>query len=389
MKHCTPNLRSDHKVNLLYLIWSLEMGGAEQVVMNLARGMDRTIFKPMVCCLNWKGRMAGELEREGIPVFVLGKRPGFDPVALFRLAWLLRRERIHILHCHLWTASFWGRLATWLRKVPLVVITEHNLDTWRNRARLMSDRFLARRTDCMIFVSAKVRTFYQNYLDLPKEKYRLIYNGVDITGLDGNRDGNETREKLGIPVKRRVIGVVGRLENRKGHRFFMDSVRSLAVRESRALGLIVGEGKARGDLESYRDALGLHDQIQFLGFCPDLGEALSVMDIFVMPSRMEGFPLAILEAMAAGKPVVATSVGGNDEAVQHGVTGLIVPYDDVQAMVQAILTLLQDDELRVKMGEAGQKRVREQFSLEAMVRDTQEVYFQGNQWAVRRGGDAA
>ena len=122
---------SDPRIAVLYVIWSLQMGGAERVVADLARSLDRRVFRPLVCCLNFKGNLAPGLEAEGIPVFALDKGKGLDLRVLPRLVRLMRRERVQVVHTHLWTSSFWGRMAAVLARVPVVVVTEHNLDTWR------------------------------------------------------------------------------------------------------------------------------------------------------------------------------------------------------------------------------------------------------------------
>lgn len=362
------------KINLMFLIWSLEMGGAEHVVLNLVRGVDRARFNPMVCCLNWKGRMAAGLEQEGIPVFSLDKRPKFDPWMLVKMVRLFRRERVHLLNSHLWSAHFWGRLAAILAGVPAIVITEHNLDTWRNRAHFMADQILSKWTDKVIFVSEEVKNFYGKHLTLPAEKLQVVHNGIKIAKTTTSQ--SEIRKKMGVPEGSCIIGTVGRLDKRKGLRFLLDVVASLVQKNANIFCLIVGEGKEKDDLVQYRDSLGLQDKVKFLGYWPELAEVLSCMDIFTLSSIMEGLPLAILEAMSAGKPVVATDVGGNWEAVASGKTGWLVPYGDIPAMVSALSTLIENPKRAEEMGDAGFARIQTEFSLDAMIQTTQNIYLQ-------------
>jgi glycosyltransferase involved in cell wall biosynthesis len=173
-----------------------------------------------------------------------------------------------------------------------------------------------------------------------------------------------------------VAGVVGRLEARKGHRFFLDAMRRVVDRAPGTIGLIVGEGREKEALLAQRDALGLGDAVRLVGYWPDLAEAFAALDVFVLPSLMEGHPLAILEAMAAGKPVVATDVGGNGEAVQPDVTGLLVPPADPAALADAILSLLAEPERSLALGEAGRRSLDRRFSLEAAVRANEHLYLQ-------------
>jgi glycosyltransferase involved in cell wall biosynthesis len=367
---------SDGRLSVLYVIWSLQMGGAERVVADLARHLDRRLFRPLVCCLNFKGRLAEALEAEGVPVFALDKRPKLDLRVLVRLVRLMRRERVDVVHTHLWTSAFWGRLAGALARVPVVVITEHNLDTWRRAPHLLADRLLGRVTDDWVFVSREVEAFYRARLALPAGRGHVVHNGVDVAPFTRRPDAAAVRARMGLPAAARVAGVVGRLEARKGHRFFLDAMRRVVDRAPGTIGLIVGEGREKEALLAQRDALGLGDAVRLVGYWPDLAEAFAALDVFVLPSLMEGHPLAILEAMAAGKPVVATDVGGNGEAVQPDVTGLLVPPADPAALADAILSLLAEPERSLALGEAGRRSLDRRFSLEAAVRANEHLYLQ-------------
>ncbi len=365
---------SDTRVTVMYVIWSLQMGGAERVVFDLARSLDRRRFRPVVACLNFKGALAQPLEAEGIPVYALDKKPKLDLGALARLARLLRRERVDIVHTHLWTSSFWGRLAALLARVPVTIVTEHNLDTWRRTPHFFADRLLGLATDDWIFVSREVEAFYRERLRIPAGRGTVVLNGVDTKPFATPLDRAAVRARMGLDPGARVAGVVGRLEERKGHRYFLEAMRELKTRDPGARGLIVGEGKEKAALLAQSEALGLGDTVRILGFWPDLAEALCALDVFVLPSLMEGHPLAVLEAMAAGKPVVATDVGGNGEAVEAGSTGLLVPAADPGALADAIGTLLADPERARAMGAAGRASLDRRFSLAAAVAANEETY---------------
>ncbi len=365
---------SDRRLNVLYVIWSLQMGGAERVVADLARSLDRGLFRALVCCLNFKGHLAKPLEAEGIPVFALDKRPKFDPAVLPKLIRLMRRERVHVVHTHLWTSSFWGRLAAVLARVPVVVITEHNLDTWRRAPHFLADRLLAHFSDDWIFVSRRVEAFYRARLTIEAGRAHVVHNGVDLAPFSQRPDAAAVRARMGLPRSAPVVGVIGRLDARKGHRFFLEAMATVAARSPGIVGLIVGEGSEREALAAQRDALGLGKSVQLVGYWPDLSEALAALDVFVLPSLMEGHPLAILEAMAAAKPVVATDVGGNAEAIEPGVTGLLVPPAAPGPLADAILELLREPERAARLGAAGRLAVERSFSLPAAVRANEEIY---------------
>ncbi len=359
---------------MLYVIWSLQAGGAERVVADLARRLDRRRFRPLVACLNFKGQLAAPLEAEGIPVFALDKRPRLDLRVLARLVTLMRRERVDVVHTHLWTSSLWGRLAALLARVPVRVVTEHNLDTWRRAWHLAADRLLARATDDFIFVSEAVAQFYRSRLGLPPGRGRVVLNAVERPPLDRLPDARAARAALGLDGARHVVGAVGRLEERKGHAFLLEAMKRVVEAEPGARGLIVGDGKERERLTSLAERLGLGDRVRLVGYWPDLAEALAAIDVFVLPSLMEGHPLAILEAMATARPIVATAVGGTAEAIDDGVNGILVPPADPEALAGAILGLLRDPDRGSRLGQAARKTLEEKFSLEASVRANEEVY---------------
>jgi sugar transferase (PEP-CTERM/EpsH1 system associated) len=373
------------RISVFYVIWSLQMGGAERVVAELARGLDRARFRPVVCCLNFKGHLAAEVEGQGVPVHALGKKPRLDLGALVRLARLMRRERADVVHTHLWTSSFWGRLAAVMARVPVRIVTEHNIDTWRRAWHLAADRGLARVTDHFLFVSREVEAFYRERLHLDPARGQVVLNGVDLSRFDAVVDARAVRERMGLKSAGIVAGVVGRLDERKGHRYFLEAMAALAGQQLGVRGLVVGEGRERADIEARQAALGLGERVRILGYWPDLAEALAAIDVFVLPSLMEGHPLAVLEAMAAGKPVVATRVGGNPAAVEDGVTGLLVPPRDPGALARAITTIARDPERARRMGREGRRRVEERFSLEAARRANEEVYVR-RYGEKRRGG---
>jgi glycosyltransferase involved in cell wall biosynthesis len=359
---------------VLYVIWSLQAGGAERVVADLARTVDRSRFRPVVCCLNFKGQLAALVEAEGIPVHVLDKGPRIDLGALVRLVRLMRRERVDVVHTHLWTSSFWGRLAAILAGVPVRVVTEHNLDLWRRGPHWLADRLLARFTDRFVFVSAAVEAFYRERLALAPERCRVVLNGVERPAVDRVPDRAAARARLGIEGGGPVVGTVGRLEERKGHAFLLEALRRVAERETDVRGLVVGAGKEAARLAALRDRLHLADRVRLVGYWPDLAEALAAIDVFVLPSLMEGHPLAVLEAMAAGKPIVATTVGGLAEAIEDGVSGLLVPPGDADALAEAVVSLLRDPERAARLGREARRALEERFSLEKSVRANEEVY---------------
>jgi glycosyltransferase involved in cell wall biosynthesis len=358
--------------NVLYVIWSLGLGGAEQIVISLAKGLDRNRFRPYVACLNDEGRFAEELTREGIEVFSLNKARGLDWSVVPKLVRIIRENNVNVVHAHLWGGNFWGRLAARAAKVP-VVITEHGVDVWKTPFRFLIDRWLFRRTDCFIAVSEAVRSFYAHKLGVAKERISVVYNGVE-TGRPGEkaalRPASALREEFGIREGERVIVSIGRLVPLKGIAFLLEA---LARFDGNVKVLIVGDGPSSETLKAQAARLRLGDKVIFTGFRRDIPEILSIADLLVLTSSREGLPMNILEAMAAGVVVLATRVGGIPELLQDEVNGFLVEYGDVEGLKNKLEAVLSRSDL-VRVRESAKRLVEEKFSLKNMVMEHERIY---------------
>lgn len=352
-----------YPIKIMFLIWSLDLGGAEQVVMNLAKGLDRKLFEPVVCCLNEKGRYADQIEPLGIKVIALQKKPGLDPFIIFKLIYTFKQENIRLIHTHLFTSNFWGRIAAALVRIP-VVSTEHNLDTWKNRFHFWADRWLAKTNKRMIFVSESVRDFYHQKLISLNGKAKVLYNGIDLAKFK-NKEFKRHVE---------IIGIVGRLVPQKLHQDFIDAIEILKGKGKHVTGLIVGDGPLRKKLEEQVLKKKLTDHIKFSGFVTHMDEVYQMMDLFVLCSSREGFPMTILEAMASGVPVISTNVGGVSECIQEGENGLLVPSGKPNLLAEAILKIIENKELRKKIVLNARKQIEEHFNLDKMIGEHQVLY---------------
>ena len=365
--------RIPQRVRVLYLIWSLDFGGAEQVVADLARKLDRQTFKPIVGCLNGKGRLAPLLEREGIKVFALCKKPGFDFFLIPKLLNLIRTERIDLIHTHLFTANLWGRLAGKLSGVP-VISSEHGMDNWRKGFRLTLDRWLTPACKRIVFVSKAVKQFYMAKNGSINGKSRVIYNGINVANFQVPDEAQAVRESLGLNDQNKVIGIVGRLVPEKAHVDFIEAIQLLKEKHKSVVGLVVGEGELMNRLKKRVQDAHLQNHIVFTGFRSDMPRLYQAMDVCVLSSLREGFPLTVLESMAAGIPVVATKVGGVVELIEDGKDGLLISPGDSPALVEAIRRILEDQELKSVLVQNAKEKVRDYFSIEKMVNDHASLY---------------
>ena len=364
------------KARVLHLITRLPVGGAERLLVDVVRRLDPARFDSVVCCIQAKGELAVELENAGIPVHCLDRMQSkrFDWRAVADLRQLLRRERISLVHSHLYHANLYGRLAARFGGVPAVA-TVHNVYTRTKLHRRLLNRWLARGTARVIAVSEEVRRDLIEHDGIDAAKVVLIHNGIDLRRIETKTTREQARARLSIPDGTFAIGCVGRLEEQKGHRYLLEACAALA--RDPAFGpfgiLLVGDGRLRNELENQAAELGIAARVSFLGSRTDVAEILKALDLYVMPSLWEGLSLAMLEAMAAGLPIVISDVGGVSQAIDAD-SGVKVPPKDVAALADAIRRLAAQPERRKSLGRAARKRAEAEFGADAMVARLTRVY---------------
>ncbi|MDD5680060.1 MAG: glycosyltransferase [Candidatus Omnitrophica bacterium] len=361
-------------VNVLYVILNLGQGGAERVVIDLAKGLDRSRFKPMVCCLYDKGPFAGELEEAGINVMALNKKHRIEPSIIKRIAEIVKKNNIDVVHTHLWGPNFWGRIAAKKAGVKVIIATEHNEDVWKGKLYFFFDKWLAGWTDRIIVVSKNVKSFYVNRVGLDPAKIKVIYNGINVDKKNSSHSSIlQLKKEFGINEGEDVLAVVGRLVPQKGHRYFLLALKEL-IRERKVKGLIVGAGYLEGELKSLSRSLGLENRVLFTGLRTDVQGILGIVNALIVPSLREGLPIVALEAMAAGVPVVASEVGGLPEMITHEETGILVEPKNYPALKEAISKLLADGSLSSYIKENAKRKVYNEFSIDNAVTETQALY---------------
>jgi glycosyltransferase involved in cell wall biosynthesis len=259
--------------------------------------------------------------------------------------------------------------------VPIVVTSRRSLGVFKadKPHYLFMERLANRMTDLVVANAEAVKIDAIRQERLPSSRIRVVYNGIEPRLFNLPLEPT-LRSSLEIPCEVEVLGVVANLIAYKGHRFLLEACHLVKQRYPRFVVLLIGEGPCRSELERLAKDLHLEAEIRFLGARQDVPRLLSVVGMVVLPSLHEGLPNAILEAMAAGKPVVATRVGGIPEAVVHGETGLLVPPADPGALAEAILALLGDPGRAGAMGRAGRDRVVKKFGMDRMVLETQKLY---------------
>lgn len=366
-------------IRVLHLITRLPVGGAERLIVGILRNLDPQHIDSLVCCIQDRGELADEVEALGIPVVSLGlmQKHGHDRAVVPALVELMREHKIDVLHSHLYHANLYGRLAARRLGVPCIA-SVHNTYSKPRWLRHLLNRFLAGRTYRITAGSAEVRRDILRHDRVPAEKVVLLPNAIDLARAESKLTPAEARQRLGCATDDRVIGTVGRLEEQKGQRHLLDAFALLrAAPGFSGVGLkllIVGDGRLRDSLRAQAEALGIADACLFPGTIGELGDVYRGIDIFVMPSLWEGLSLAMLEAMAAGLPMVATAVGGAREVLGEDRYGKVVPPGDAAALAAAIRTLLENPARCRELATVGADRVREHYSVAALARQLTSLY---------------
>lgn len=361
---------------VLVLVTSMGIGGAERALQRLIRGIDNTRFDVGVCCLFEGGRVADELRAEGFDVVEAIARSAHDVRGFGQFARLLRSRPVDILYVNSMPATqLWAAAAHLLVPGVRVVSALHFSQRSRRRLRtVLVNRLTYRLTDRFVALSQTHRAFIMKGQRLPGERIVVIPNGVDVEPFEEAASNvRAAREALGLTVDVPVIGVLAALRPEKRHDLFLEAAVAVAARYPDAQFLLIGDGPERLRLEAAALRLGLGDRVVFAGAREDVSRVLCAVDIGVLCSRTEAFPLALLEFMAARRPVVASDVGSVREIVQDSVTGYIVPSDDVGALAWAIGRLLDEPLVAQKMGHQGYQRVSDHFRLDAMIRATEQL----------------
>jgi sugar transferase (PEP-CTERM/EpsH1 system associated) len=355
----------------MHVVYALRPGGMEFGVVKLVNGLDPARVRSGICSTKPAGQLKQFLASD-VALFELQRRDGNDPGLIRDLYRLFRRERPDIVHTHAWGTLVEGLVAARLARVPFVIHGEHGTLQLRAHQRWVQRRAWAS-ADQVLSVSSRLAERIARETGFPLSRIRTIRNGVDLSRF-AHISREDARARLGIGGGGPLAVAVGRLVPVKDHMMLLEAMALLRRDDVDVTLAVAGDGPLQSALVERASTLGIGNCIRFLGHRDDVDVVLAAGDIFVLSSASEGLSNTILEAMAAGLPVIATRVGGADEMVEDGVTGLLVPPHSPQELASAMATVLRDAPHRRLMGSAGRARVEAEFSLFTMVRRYEQMY---------------
>ncbi len=360
---------------MLHIVGDFRVGGAERVAASLLRTSDPGRFE--VAAMSLRGPFGSALERalaeDGVPVMYMGKGRGFDPLVLARVGRAIRRFRPQVVHTHTYALSYAFPFAM-RRRAPAVVHTVHNLaekevDNWIGR---LVRRISFGRGVLPVAIASEVAGSIRRVYGI--DGFPLIPNGVPVGAFRApSVDREGWRSKEGFAPTDVLFVCVAVLRPQKNHALLLEAFNRGPASDPRAHLLLAGQGHLKPEIEEQIGALGLRDRVRLLGQRSDVPEMLNAADVFVLSSDYEGNPLAVMEAMAAGKPVISTAVGGVPELVGGG-CGLLVPPRDARALSKAMSYTLEDAGARLSIGKASAARALQRFELGVMTQAYEDLY---------------
>jgi glycosyltransferase involved in cell wall biosynthesis len=358
---------------VLHFVDSGVFGGTERIILTLLSGLDRKRWRP-VLMHHPEPDLAPLLEQAqsiGVELRTVPRARGVHGLsATIEFHRLLQAERPSVFHAHLnWPSACRRALAVAaLARIPAVIATAQLFGPSQCR-RSYTQRIIWMGVDRFLAVSEEVARGLRSASTFAARKIRVVRNGIPLANYNRPVD-KALQERLSGGSRQPIVLTPARLHEQKGHKYLLEA----ATMVPDAKFVFAGDGPLRAELETQARALGLNDRITFLGHRRDIPDLLAACDLFVLPSLFEGYPLAVMEAAVAGKPIIATAVGGTDEAIRCGQTGLLVPPADSRALADAIRSLLTDPTLAARLAQAAKAHALQEFSAETMCQRTVAVY---------------
>ena len=369
-------MKSKRKIKIIRVVVGLNQGGVQQMIFNLFKGLDKDIFEPIALAIENSGAIGEDIEREGFRVINLGlQRKSLSFIKIIsELQRVFAMEKPFIVHGSSYYPSVYSRVAAKFAGVPILVSHEHLMFKTKRPKRQIISHVVSRFTDLHVAVCKSVKEQVIGWYKIPESKVVVVYNGVDTNVFNRTLSIDQAKAKLNMPRDSFIVGYVGRLDPEKGHSYLFQALRKIKEK-FKVRCVLVGTGRHEDNIKQLAKNYEIFDITEFLGLRRNIADLLSAMDTFVLPSLQEGFPNALIEAMAVGCSVIATNISGINEAVSDWENGLLVPPGNSDALASAIVLLQSNKEARIKISLAARKMVEEQFSLKKHIKKIEELYF--------------
>ncbi|MCG2711506.1 MAG: glycosyltransferase family 4 protein [Candidatus Omnitrophica bacterium] len=369
------------KSTILYMIDVFHtMAGAEKNLFETVSMLDHEKFNVIVVCLK-RADLAGLLREQGIEVIDLNLERIYSPYALIKaldLIEIIKKNKVKIVvTCHE-GSDFYGSIIAKIAKVPAIISNRRDMGYKLKKRHIYIYRIVNKLFTRIIVVSQAVKNIICAREGVKEGKIAVIYNGVDINAFNESFNLEAIKQSFNIGGQEKIIGMIAGVRPIKGYEYFIEAANLILKRTNKAKFLIVGwydkQDEYYKKLKKLIGEYGIEDKIIFTGGRSDIPEMLALIDIFVLSSINEGFPNAVIEAMAAGKPVVATNSGGTSEAIVDGEMGILVEPRNPNLLAEAVLTLLGDKGMRDDMGRAGKQRAMQLFNKDAMIKNIENLF---------------
>jgi glycosyltransferase involved in cell wall biosynthesis len=355
-----------NKIKITYIIPSLDLGGAERLVTEMIKNINRDIFDVSVICLRRTGQWAAEIEKLGIKIELVGSLPKLEFLSILKIRKILRKEKPDIIHTHLFGADVYGGLAALSLGIKNIISTEHNLNYNEGFIKKNLKSFVVNKFSKIVAVSEAVKDYSAETYKIEKDKISVFHNGIHFE--------NYYKEIKIKDQKEIILGSAGRLTTQKG---FEKLILAMRYVENENIKLkIAGDGKLKYDLRHLIKKYKLEDRAVLVGPQKNIQKFYSEIDIYIQSSKWEGLGISILEAGAVGLPVIASRVDGIKEIINDGETGFLYEYDDERALAEKIVVLSKNINERKRLAENLQKKVAEEFSIFRMIEKYEKIYEQ-------------
>ena len=368
-------IATQQRIRVVTLIENLPVtGGAERIACEIAAGLEPDRFESVLCATrqaNWE-QMDDVLVAAGVRVVRLNRSTRADLTAWLPLLELLRRERVDILHAHLFGSNAWGAVIGTLARIPTVIAHEHGQSYLSPVRSIVYRTVVARGADLILCASRHDRTQMIEQQGIPPDRIRVVPNG--IPPLAPAPAGIDVRREVGVDAGAPVVGIVANFRPEKAVPHAVRAFARVLSDVPAAHMLVAGDGPQRDVVYQTARALGIETRVHLLGLRRDISAVLEATDVAVLASQREGSPLALLEYMAAGRAIVATDVGGVRDILRSGVDGVTVDAGDEVALASAVARLLGDADLRSRLGRSAQRRQLREFSFDATLARVVRIY---------------